>query len=140
MKQAVGAEKRCRQAIWRACLALHAVATWGFDRHCQISSWLRILFHVFDPEVHPYLGVCDPDIGFELMSGSMLPRVIRAVGSTFTSARSLPPVVLLVCFSLYSLSLKYPAFQQFEKSSKSASAGSYRPIWNSFATVGVREF
>jgi len=33
-----------------------------------------------------------------------------------------------------------PALQQFQKSSKSASAGSYRPIWNSFATIGDRDF
>jgi len=41
---------------------------------------------------------------------------------------------------LYSRSPKNPAPQQLQKSSKSASAGSLRPIWNSFATVGVRDF
>ena len=40
----------------------------------------------------------------------------------------------------YSRSPKNPALQQFQKCSKSASAGSLRPIWNSLATVGVRDF
>jgi len=33
-----------------------------------------------------------------------------------------------------------PALQQLQKSSKSASTTPQRPIWNSFATVGVRDF
>jgi len=41
---------------------------------------------------------------------------------------------------LYSRSLKNPALQLFQKSAKSASEVSWRPIWHSFATVGVRDF
>ena len=40
----------------------------------------------------------------------------------------------------YSRSLKTPALQLLQKSSKSASTTPQRPIWNSFATVGVLEF
>jgi len=40
----------------------------------------------------------------------------------------------------YSRSPKNPALQQLQKSSKSASTTPQRPIWNSFATVGVRDF
>jgi len=40
----------------------------------------------------------------------------------------------------YSRSPKNPALQQLQKSSQSASATPQRPIWNSFATVGVRDF
>ena len=40
----------------------------------------------------------------------------------------------------YSRSPKSPALQQLQKSSKSASTTPQRPIWNSFATVGVRDF
>jgi len=40
----------------------------------------------------------------------------------------------------YSRSPKNLALQLLQKSSKSASAGSQRPIGNSFATVGVRDF
>jgi len=43
-------------------------------------------------------------------------------------------------FLKYSRSPKNPALQQFQKCSKSASAGSWRPIWNSFGTVGVWDF
>ena len=39
-----------------------------------------------------------------------------------------------------SRSPKNPSLQQFQKCSKSASVGSWRPIWNSFATVGVWDF
>jgi len=41
---------------------------------------------------------------------------------------------------VYSRSLKNPALHQLQKSSKSASTTPQRPIWNSFATVGVRDF
>jgi len=40
----------------------------------------------------------------------------------------------------YSRSPKNPALQQLQKSSKSASTTPLRPIWNTFATVGVRDF
>ena len=43
-------------------------------------------------------------------------------------------------FAHYSRSPKNPALQQLQKSSKSASTTPQRPIWNSFATVGVRDF
>jgi len=39
-----------------------------------------------------------------------------------------------------SRSLKNPALQLLQKSSKSASTTSQRPIWNTFGTVAVREF
>ena len=42
--------------------------------------------------------------------------------------------------SRYSRSPKNPALQQLQKSSKSASTTPQRPIWISFATVGVRDF
>ena len=42
--------------------------------------------------------------------------------------------------AVYSRSPKNPALQQLQKSSKSASTTPQRPIWNSFATVGVRDF
>jgi len=40
----------------------------------------------------------------------------------------------------YSRSPKHPALQKLQKSSKSASTTPQRPIWNSFATVGVWDF
>jgi len=40
----------------------------------------------------------------------------------------------------YSRSPENPALQLLQKSSKSASTTPHRPIWNSFATVGVRDF
>jgi len=40
----------------------------------------------------------------------------------------------------YSRSPKNPALQLLQKSFKSASTTPQRPIWNSFATVGVRDF
>jgi len=42
--------------------------------------------------------------------------------------------------SLYSRSLKNPALQLLQKSSKSASTTPQRPIWNTFGTVAVRGF
>ena len=45
-----------------------------------------------------------------------------------------------VLLDSYSRSPKNPALQQFQKCSKSASAGSWRPIWNSLGTVGVWGF
>ena len=45
--------------------------------------------------------------------------------------------------NFYSRSPENPALQQLQKSSKSASTTPQtpqRPIWNSFATVGVRDF
>ena len=41
--------------------------------------------------------------------------------------------------AIHSLSLKTSALQLLQNSSKSASTTPQRPIWNSFATVGVRE-
>jgi len=40
----------------------------------------------------------------------------------------------------YSRSLKNPALQLLQKSSKSASTTLQRPIWNTFGTVAVRDF
>jgi len=50
-------------------------------------------------------------------------------------------VVLQRCaHHMYSRSPQNPALQLWQESSKSASTTPQRPIWNSFATVGVRDF
>jgi len=59
------------------------------------------------------------------------------VGGTRLS-RGLLHSCCILCF--YSHSPKNPTLQQFQKCSISASAGSYRPIWNSFGTVGEWDF
>jgi len=56
----------------------------------------------------------------------------------FTLSAS-PPYPRVVV-ATYSRSPKNPALQLSQKSSKSASTTPQRPIWNSFALVGVRDF
>jgi len=62
-------------------------------------------------------------------------RHLAPTGASQIQANSRPSRYLV-----YSRSPKNPALQQLQKSSKSASTTPQRPIWNSFATVGVRDF
>jgi len=61
-------------------------------------------------------------------------------GQTCTADEEGPFFAEVPYILLYSRSPKNPALQLLQNSSKSPSAGSSRPIWNSFATVGVRDF
>jgi len=60
--------------------------------------------------------------------------------TTFLLSGSLIELVVILLFCIYSRSLKNPALQLSQKSSKSASTTPQRPIWNTFGTVAVRDF
>jgi len=66
----------------------------------------------------------------------MMLRELQPLSGNFRSTT----VAQRLLISVYSRSPKNPALQQLQKSSKSASTTPQRPIWNSLATVGVRDF
>jgi len=66
--------------------------------------------------------------------------VLGGVEDTGETKVSLLPKIGSIEIDCYSRSPKNPALQQFQQCSKSASAGSWRPILNSFGIVGVWDF